>query len=70
MTPLLNVVNITCDTLEQAAAEIRGLEQIVILDTIDAETQAHVAKELAAVRRVLEKITISLHEERRLTTRR
>lgn len=69
-TPLLNVVNITCDTLEQAATELRGIEQIVVLDTIDAEVQAHVAKELAGVRRALESVTRALHEERRMTCRR
>lgn len=68
--PLLNVVNVTVDTLEVAATELRGIEQIVALDTIDAETQAHIAHELAGVRRALETATRALHEERRMTTRR
>lgn len=66
---LLNQVNITVDTLEGTAADIRQLEQIVVAD-VDEETRAHLGVELAKIRRRLELLTRGLHDERRMTCRR
>ena len=69
MSGLLNVVNITCDTLEGTAADLRHLEQILVAD-VDKETREHLAAELAKMRRRIELLTRRLHDERRMTCRR